>query len=75
MLDKDGGFYKYTFDQAMMYPMVEMAGQEHFVPIKKVLYVYNRLNPLSVDKIYRNDQLRIEKEIKNKKPYGKIYSL
>jgi len=75
MLDKDGEFYKFTFDQVMMYPMIEMAWKEHFKPIDKILYVYNRSNPLSVDRIHRHDQLRIEHEVKNKKPYDRIDSL
>ena len=75
MLDRDGNFYKFTFDQAMMFPMVEMAGSEHFRSINDVLYVYNRGNPLSVDRVHRAEQLRIERDIRNKKPYGKLNAL
>jgi glycosyltransferase involved in cell wall biosynthesis len=75
MLDHDGDFYKFTFDQAMMFPMVEMAGPEHFYPINDVLYVYNRGNPLSVDRIHRAEQLRIERDIRSKKPYKNLSSL
>ena len=75
MLDNDGEFYKFTFDRVMMYPMIEMAWKEHFAPVNKILYVYNRTNPLSVDRIHRREQLRIENEVKNKKPYDRIDSL
>ena len=48
LLDEDGEFFKCTFDRAMMYPMVEMSGKNRVGLIKKVLYIYNRLNPISV---------------------------
>ena len=75
MLDLDGGFYKCTFDRAMMYPMVEMSGKDKVRLIGEVLYIYNRLNPISVDRVHRQDQLRIEQQISNKQPYQKIESL
>ena len=75
MLDDDGEFYKFTFDRVMMYPMVEMAGPEHITLINKVLYIYNRLNPISVDRAHRREQLRIESIITNKTPYERITNL
>lgn len=75
LLDLDGGFYKCTFDRAMMYPMVEMSGKDKVRLIGEVLYIYNRLNPISVDRVHRQDQLRIEHQISNKQPYQKIESL
>lgn len=75
LLDRDGEFYKCTFDRAMMYPMVEMSGKNRVRLVSDVLYIYNRLNPISVDRVHRHDQLRIEEEISNKKPYQKIESL
>lgn len=75
LLDEDGNFYKFTFDQAMMYPMAEMSGPEHFREIKQIMYVYNRHNPISVDRVHRFDQLRIEKQIREKQPYDRLSSL
>ena len=75
LLDKDGGFYKYTFDQALMFPMIEMSGPEHFLEVSEVLLTYNRMNPISVDKVHRTDQLRIERDVKNKKPYERIQKI
>ena len=72
MLDDDGEFYKFTFDRVMMYPMVEMAGPKHITLINKVLYIYNRLNPISVDRVHRRQQLRIESIVVNKAPYKRI---
>ena len=75
LLDDDGDFYKFTFDQVMMYPMAEMSGPEHFREIKDVMYVYNRRNPISVDRIYREEQLRIERKIRLKQSYERIEGL
>ena len=75
LLDNDGDFYKCTFDRAMMYPMVEMSGKERIKLINKVLYVYNRLNPISVDRVHRVDQLRIEAQVSDKVQYSKLESL
>tara|TARA_R110000851_G_scaffold84910_1_gene184874 strand:- start:1502 stop:2260 length:759 start_codon:yes stop_codon:yes gene_type:complete len=75
LIDNDDYFYKFTFDQAMMYPMAEMSGPDHFREIKKVMYVYNRQNPISVDRVHRHDQLRIEKQIRFKDEYERLESL
>ncbi len=75
MLDHNGDFYKFTWDRVIMYPMVEMAGPEHFRPISRINYVYNRENPLAVDKVHRSEQLRIEAELKRKKPYERLKEL
>ena len=75
MLDNDGHFFRFTFDRAMMYPMVEMAGPDHIAMIDKVLYIYNRLNPISVDRVHRSEQLRIESHIKDMPPYSRIEKL
>ena len=38
-----------------MFPMVEMSGPEHFHEINDILLTYNRRNPLSVDKVSREE--------------------
>ena len=58
-----------------MYPMVEMAGKEKIQLISKVLYIYNRFNPISVDRVHRKNQLRIEAILNNKPQYERISSL
>ena len=75
MLDDDGDFYKFTWDRVIMYPMVEMAGQEHFRAINKIHYIYNRNNPIAVDKVHRAEQLRIEAELKKKAPHERLKRL
>lgn len=75
LLDLDNRFYKCTFDRAMMYPMVEMSGKDRVGLISDILYIYNRNNPISVDRVQRYDQLRIESLISKKTPYKKLESL
>jgi glycosyltransferase involved in cell wall biosynthesis len=68
--DMNGNYYDVTWDLAHMFPMIEMA-QERSCFIPYVLYCYNRNNPLSDDKIYRERQLRFESEIRSKKQYDR----
>ena len=58
-----------------MWPMVEMAGPEHHRAIENVLYVYNRHNPLSDDRVNRKDQLDTEAIIRSFEPYNRLESL
>ena len=44
---ENGQYPNHSFDCAMIYPMVEICGQEHMRFVKKVLYVYNDQNPLA----------------------------
>lgn len=75
MLDQDNDFYKFTWDRVIMYPMVEMAGPRHFKPVNRIMYVYNRENPLAVDRVHRSEQLRIEAELRNKTPHSRLKEL
>lgn len=66
--DSEGKYYDVTWDLAHMFPMIEMSGTRSlFIPY--ILYCYNRNNPLSDDKIYRERQLRFESEIRSRAPY------
>lgn len=68
--DLNGKYYDVTWDLAHMFPMIEMAGERScFIPY--ILYCYNRNNPLSDDRIYRERQLRFESEIRSRLPYSR----
>jgi len=54
--DKDGNYFITASDCVIMYPMIEMAGEEHIKFIDKILYVYNDLNPCTDDEILRKYQ-------------------
>ncbi len=66
--DEDGKFYQVTWDQAFMFPMLEMAnGNIRF--IDKIVYVYNQVNPLNDFKQHLRKQLLCERIIRRKPAY------
>jgi len=71
LIDDDGDFYKMAWDLAFMFPMLEMAG-DRIHHLQKPVYIYNRNNPLNDNKVDVKLQLRTEKKIRDKKPYGRI---
>lgn len=66
--DESGKFYEVGWDVSFMLPMIEMA-QERAKFIPNVLYCYNRINPISDDKIRQQEQIAVDNEIRGKKPY------
>lgn len=70
-LKENGEYYPMTYDQAIMLPMLEMSA-ERSLYIPEILLVYNRQNPLSVDKIKAKKQSDLAIKIRNKKPYKRI---
>ena len=52
--------------------MLEMAGLEHIFYNDKPLYMYNRENPISDDKVNQQKQWDIHAEILKKKPFERI---
>ena len=73
-LCRDGEFYAYTYDLAMMFPMIEMAG-DRYQFIGRVLYIYNDHNPINDHKIDKQMQREIDLEIRSKTPYERIETL
>jgi glycosyltransferase involved in cell wall biosynthesis len=72
MKDKNGSFYKMTYDVAIMFPIMEMAGLDKVKFNPSVTYIYNRSNPISDDRVNQQLQWDIHAEISNKKPFSKI---
>lgn len=70
----EGKFFPVTCDQAMMFPLLEMAG-EHVKFIPEILYVYNRENPLNDGKIDEYFVSYIEHVIRFRRPYQPLESL
>lgn len=66
--DDDGEFYKMTYDQAIMLPLLELSGKRSNY-IEKTLHVYNKTNPLNVDKIKAQKQFDLAQKIRRKTPY------
>ena len=68
LLTHNGNYFSVASDLAIMFPMLEMAGDRQEF-IKEVLYVYNDKNPISDHNIRRKEQILAAKEIRNKKRY------
>ena len=70
-LKKDGKYFEMTYDQAIMLPFLEMSAERSkYIP--DILHVYNKQNPLNVDKIKAQKQTNLAKYIRNKKRYARI---
>ncbi len=72
MKDKKGNWYTMTYDVGIFLPMLELAGYDKVKHNTKPLYVYNRDNPISDDKVNQQLQWDIHEEILHKKPFKKI---
>jgi hypothetical protein len=70
--DADNDYYKTAYDQALMLPLLELSGYRSLY-IDKVMHVYNRQNPLNVDKIKQMLQYKTAQKIRTKKPYARKY--
>jgi glycosyltransferase involved in cell wall biosynthesis len=70
--DEDGVFWKVSGDVAFMFPMLEMSGDEHYVFMDKINYVYNGENPLNDHKVNMDIVNVIADKIRSKKPYDKL---
>ncbi len=71
LTDKNGQYFSVASDLALMFPMLEMAGNRQEF-IKDLLYVYNDENPISDHKIRRKEQILAAKEIREKKRYARM---
>jgi glycosyltransferase involved in cell wall biosynthesis len=72
MKDAAGEFYKMTYDVAIMFPLLEMAGFNYTKFNDTILYTYNRSNPISDDRVNQQLQWSIHNEISNKKKFERV---
>jgi glycosyltransferase involved in cell wall biosynthesis len=66
-----GNFYLMAWDQAMMFPMLEMSGHRAKF-ISDVLYIYNAANPINDSKVNRQLQYNLETIIRTQKRYDRL---
>lgn len=67
----EGKFYPAAGDQALMFPMIEMASERHaFIP--EVLYIYNLLNPIGESRVLTKLQQTCEQHVRQNKPYQRL---
>jgi len=67
----EGKFFSMTWDKAMIFPMLEMAGGK-FKRIKELLYWYNDINPINDHKVDLELQKHLSEVILAKKPYKPV---
>ena len=70
LLDHNGNYFSVASDLAIMFPMLEMAGNRQEF-IKDVLYVYNDENPICDHNIRRKEQILAAEQIRKKTKYKK----
>jgi glycosyltransferase involved in cell wall biosynthesis len=70
-LKYQGEFFPMTWDQAIMFPMIEMAGKHHTF-ISEPIYVYNTTNPINDNKVNAKLQNDLEKLIRSKPRYAAL---
>ena len=70
--DDDGHFYKTAYDQALILPLLEIAGHRSEY-IDKIMHVYNRQNPLNVDKVKQGLQYKTAMKIRREVPYKRVF--
>jgi hypothetical protein len=68
---ESGDFFEMTYDQAIMLPLLEMSG-ERIRYIDHIMHVYNKENPLNIDKNKAKKQYELSLAIRKKKKYKKI---
>lgn len=73
-LKYNGRFFEMTWDQAMMFPMIEMAAERHCY-ISEILYVYNTATSINDNKVNAQLQRDLEAIIRNRKPYSRLEAL
>ena len=66
--------YTMAGDLSFMLPMLEMSG-ERFKVAERPLYVYNKTNPMSDDKVNIAEQVRQADQIKARKKYERLRNL
>lgn len=70
--DEDGNFYRWFYDTAMMFSIMELAGLEKTRFNDTILYIYNRDNPISEDKVNQQAQWDVHRAVSKKTPLTQI---
>jgi len=69
------GYFKVTWDLAMLFPCLELSGFNRVKFIPDILYVYNQETPFNDGKLYLQEQMRLADYIAAMKPYSYIENL
>tara|TARA_R110000782_G_scaffold244079_2_gene330843 strand:+ start:1143 stop:1853 length:711 start_codon:yes stop_codon:yes gene_type:complete len=67
--DENGVYWNVAGDLSFMYPMLEMAGHEHYKFIESINYVYNNENPINDHKVNLQFVSSVCEKIRKKERY------
>ena len=70
--DEYGNYWQWSGDLCFMFPMLEMAGEEHYRFMSEINYIYNETNPINEHKV---DMFMVNKhanDIRSKQSYKKL---
>jgi glycosyltransferase involved in cell wall biosynthesis len=70
--DEDGNYWQWSGDLCFMFPMLEMATDEHYKFICEILYTYNGENPINEHKVNITMVNDHATRIRAKEPYQKL---
>jgi glycosyltransferase involved in cell wall biosynthesis len=69
---KTGAYYPSAWDVAIILPMLEMSGNDRYICIEKILYIYNNENQINDMTIRKSEQLNYANDIRKKEKYNRI---
>lgn len=72
LVDETGGFLRAAADMAVMFPMVEMAGNDRIRAFTRINYAYNVSNPRNVYRTRAALQHRIERMLRQRGRYRRL---
>lgn len=70
--DENGNYWQWSGDLCFMFPMLEMAGEEHYSFMTDINYVYNAENPINEHKVDMSMVTNHAVRIRNKEPYKRL---
>jgi hypothetical protein len=73
--DENGDYWQWSGDLCFMFPMLEMAGDEHYRFMTDINYVYNADNPINEHKVDMSMVTNHASRIRAKTPYKKLVRL
>jgi hypothetical protein len=70
--DENGDYWQWSGDLCFMFPMLEMATEEHYTFMPEINYVYNAENPINEHKVDMSMVNDHANRIRSKQPYTKL---
>jgi glycosyltransferase involved in cell wall biosynthesis len=74
-LRRNGRFWRGGWDLIILFPMLEMASEGHIRYIKRILYKWNSVNPLSDYRIHSDEQRKAKEWVRAQPPFAPLKEL